>query len=396
MHPNLRGQPAEPMPTPELPRQTLVCLADGIYSCVVDHIDAGERLAHLLDALRSIVEPDDPTWQPGSADARAVMEDGWATLADALAEKPAAAAILAAMRDVARSDAALLRSRETSRRLGAVLDQLESASCHIPELMELAPRLVPELGFDRAIFSRIVDGLWVSQSVCVPDDPQWAAEINRAGQEQPQPLVPGLHETEIVRRREARMVRDVQHDSRVHRPIADASRSTSYVAAPVLAGGRVVALLHGDRYRQGRDTDDSDCDLLACYAKGLAFAFSRARAVDQLGTLSAMMQSAVDDCRETTSAPQEFTLDSGGDQRSDGAVTARAARSAVRGVRDALTAREAQILEHMAQGRTNSAIAAKLFIAEGTVKQHVKRILRKLGAENRVEAVSLLYQSDRN
>lgn len=367
----------------------------GLYSCAVDHIDAGARLQHLLDALRRIGEPDDPTWLPGSADARAIMEDGWATLAEALSEQPAAAAILVAMRDVARSDAALVRSRDTSRRIGTVLDRLEAAPCHIPDLMELAPRLVPELGFDRAIFSRIVDGVWVSQSVCVPDDPDWAAEINRVGQEQPQPLVPGLHETEIVRRREARLVCDVQHDSRVHRPIADASRSTSYVAAPVLAGGRVVALLHGDRYRQGRDTDDSDCELLACYARGLAFAFSRARAVDQLGTLGAMLQSAVDDCVETTMAPQDFTLDSAGDGGSGGRVSARAVRAAVRGVRDTLTARETQILEHMAQGRTNSAIATKLFISEGTVKQHVKRILRKLGAENRVEAVSMLYQSDR-
>ncbi len=341
-----------------------------------------------------MADPDDPNWLPSSADARAVMEDGWATLADALSERPAAAAILASLHAVARSDAALARSRDTSRRIGAVLDQLEAAPCQIPELMDLAPQLVTELGFDRAIFSRIVDGVWISQSVCVPDDPEWAAEINRVGQEQPQPLVPGLHETEIVRRREARMVSDVQHDARVHRPIADASRSTSYVAAPVLAGGRVVALLHGDRYRQGRDTDGSDCDLLTCYARGLAFAFSRARAVEQLDSLGALLRSAADDCSETTSAPQDFTLDPDSD-RSGSGVSARATRAAVRGVRGTLTAREAQILEHMAEGRTNAAIAAKLFISEGTVKQHVKRILRKLGAGNRVEAVSLLYQSDR-
>ena len=48
----------------------------------------------------------------------------------------------------------------------------------------------------------------------------------------------------------------------------------------------------------------------------------------------------------------------------------------------------------MAEGRSNSRIAEQLVISEGTVKQHVKHILRKLGAGNRVEAVSMLYQSD--
>ena len=48
----------------------------------------------------------------------------------------------------------------------------------------------------------------------------------------------------------------------------------------------------------------------------------------------------------------------------------------------------------MAQRRTNAAIASQLVISEGTVKQHVKHILRKLRVRNRAEAVSRLYQSD--
>jgi DNA-binding NarL/FixJ family response regulator len=59
-----------------------------------------------------------------------------------------------------------------------------------------------------------------------------------------------------------------------------------------------------------------------------------------------------------------------------------------------LTRREVEVLELMAQRRTNAAIASQLVISEGTVKQHVKHILRKLRAKNRAEAVSRLYQSD--
>ena len=76
-------------------------------------------------------------------------------------------------------------------------------------------------------------------------------------------------------------------------------------------------------------------------------------------------------------------------------LAARATKQAVHSVRDVLTSREAQILELMAEGMSNGRIATQLVIAEGTVKQHVKRILRKLRAGNRVEAVSMLYQSDR-
>jgi DNA-binding NarL/FixJ family response regulator len=39
-------------------------------------------------------------------------------------------------------------------------------------------------------------------------------------------------------------------------------------------------------------------------------------------------------------------------------------------------------------GLNNAAIAERLVICEGTVKSHVKHILRKLGAVNRTEAIS--------
>jgi DNA-binding NarL/FixJ family response regulator len=53
-----------------------------------------------------------------------------------------------------------------------------------------------------------------------------------------------------------------------------------------------------------------------------------------------------------------------------------------------LTARELEVLELMATGATNRRIAERLVITDGTVKSHVKRILRKLHAANRSEAVA--------
>ena len=54
---------------------------------------------------------------------------------------------------------------------------------------------------------------------------------------------------------------------------------------------------------------------------------------------------------------------------------------------DALTPREAEVLRHLVQGRSNKEIAEALTIAEETVKTHVGRVLSKLQAENRAQAI---------
>lgn len=60
--------------------------------------------------------------------------------------------------------------------------------------------------------------------------------------------------------------------------------------------------------------------------------------------------------------------------------------------REALTVREAEVLELLACGRCNKSIARELAIAVGTVKAHVKAIMGKLGASSRTQAVSVAAQ----
>lgn len=56
---------------------------------------------------------------------------------------------------------------------------------------------------------------------------------------------------------------------------------------------------------------------------------------------------------------------------------------------EALTPRERQVLELVADGLSNKAIAARLGVSDETVKFHLTAIFGKLGASNRTDAVRL-------
>jgi DNA-binding NarL/FixJ family response regulator len=58
---------------------------------------------------------------------------------------------------------------------------------------------------------------------------------------------------------------------------------------------------------------------------------------------------------------------------------------------EALTEREREILVAIGQGRTNGEIAERLVLSESTVKTHVGRVLAKIGARDRIQAVIIAY-----
>jgi DNA-binding CsgD family transcriptional regulator len=197
-------------------------------------------------------------------------------------------------------------------------------------------------------------------------------------------------ETEMVRRRGPLLVPDAQTDPRVHPTLAAATLARSYVAAPIMPEGRVIGFLHADCYMQRRHVDEFCRDVLWMFAQGVGYAFQCTVLSERLHALRAEVGRLTFDITKATDELVDAEVEV---TRIDRENVAMARSSAATFVADhspadsGLTRREIDVLRLMATGQTNAGIAARLIISEGTVKSHVKHILRKLGAANRAEAV---------
>lgn len=290
------------------------------------------------------------------------------------------------------------RSISNMRALVAVLPRLEAAPCTVAELVALAPELICELGFDRGLISRVENGMWYPELMYVVGDPAWAAEIGQTGKNAPLELKPGLHETKLVTKRQAILVTEAQNQDETHwgHPgMVAASRTSSYVAAPVMSDGEVVGILTADRYGSGLEVDELDRDLLAAFSDAFQLALSRAglaealkASVRLLAEVGKSLSQSVADVHRTPRVRIERDA-----TEAAGVLVVRSRPRTSKALPATLTPREHEVLKLMASGRTNPAIAQELFITDGTVKQHVKHILRKLGASNRSEAVVRWFQA---
>ncbi|WP_052914624.1 LuxR C-terminal-related transcriptional regulator [Protofrankia coriariae] len=266
----------------------------------------------------------------------------------------------------------------------------------VPELIESAPSIVCTMGFDRAILSRIHHSLWMAEALHVEGDGQWAQVILQAGRDNPQKLVPNLFETEIVRRKRPLTVTNVQRESRVHRPIAEVSQCRSYVAVPIMSSDQMIGFLHADRYFHRGGFTDFDQDVLTFFAEGFGYTLERAILLERLTQMrTEMLRYAAG---LTALINDDFEEQSGLGTHGKEHRPARPERPPDddrRTTGSPLTRREIDVLRLMAAGDTNHQIASKLVITEGTVKSHVKHILRKLLAANRAEAVSIWLNGQR-
>ncbi|MET7995875.1 LuxR C-terminal-related transcriptional regulator [Amycolatopsis sp. NPDC005232] len=262
----------------------------------------------------------------------------------------------------------------------------------VARLAKCVPDAVCQLGFDRALFSEIRESVWVPQSCTVLGDPAWAAEILRVGWAESPVLDRTVVETEAVRRRRALLVTDAQREARGLACLVEAARLESYVVAPVVGDDGVLGLVHADRHVQGRQVDEFDREVFGTFAQGLGIAFRRTVLVERLHSLRTEVgrfTTNLADAMDRILSNSNPAVPVVGDPvvPPAGPVPARSF------VESALTPRQLEVLRLMGDGRTNAAIATRLTISEDTAKSHVKQILRKLGAANRAEAVSLFLRT---
>jgi DNA-binding CsgD family transcriptional regulator/GAF domain-containing protein len=265
---------------------------------------------------------------------------------------------------------------------------------HVADVDGLAERAVAAacagVGLDRAMLFRVDGSRLVAEAVHVARDPEGAQRLLREAREQPFPLQHAQVETEIVRRRLPRLVRVPQGDPGTG--LVRFARSPAFVLAPVMPEGRVIGLLYGDRAAGGGELDALDLDLLWMLSEGVGHVLQsillRERLEAQRAQLQRMMSAAADAMRAACTA--EIAL--GTPASSDTVVALRPGRPPVDRLQALLTRRELEVLELVADGETNAGIADRLVIAEGTVKSHVKSLLRKLHVANRAEAVSRYHR----
>ena len=226
------------------------------------------------------------------------------------------------------------------------------------------------------------------------DDPDGAERAVELLRETPLRLEYPVVEAELMRRRRASIVRPPGGDERGRTPPLPVEDGLSYVAAPILLDGRAVGFFHG-AYAD-RQVESLERDAVWAFADGFAQLFERA-----------VLRRRVREQRRQLRELVAWT-DAMAAELSEGAIELEVeaeppAPSAARGVvaagdgdmgrlRELLTRRELDVLRLMARGDSNKAIATELVVSEGTVKFHVKNILRKLRAANRVEAASRYVQ----
>lgn len=291
------------------------------------------------------------------------------------------------LRSAVRAERAALGSLSDVRDAFARLRPITS----VAELLALAPVQAAELGYQRVLVSRLVSWIWLPCFAYAADGPEMAEGMVRAGSVRPRKLNGTLVEMDMVRDRGAMLVHDAQHHPRTHRELVGFTRTTSYVAAPLVSTDHVVGLLHADR--AGGQVDHFDQELLGLFAECLGLALERTVFFERLQALRTQLAAHTNSISDLIG---EFV------DNETTTLTVPATRPGPSGERPVapegellgLTRRESDILREMATGKTNSQIADRLYISEGTVKSHVKSVLRKLGAANRADAVCRYFQAD--
>jgi len=268
----------------------------------------------------------------------------------------------------------------------AALSRLRGIPTSDALLESACEELVSRCGFHRAVLSRVENSYWkplmLHERSAAESGSWFSTWIN-----QTVPITHSSPESEVRSRRRPSLVYDTE-SAPVYRPlIVQSGNSRSYVVAPLQHGDDVVGFLHTDHYPLDRRADESDREVLWAFADGFGHIYERTVLLERLRAQRDSVRDLFFGAVDRIDHLCEAGIDSvrrgydGDGARSDVALPSQD-----------LTDREAEVFDLMVTGATNQTIAQQLVITEGTVKSHVKHILRKFGAVNRAQAIAWALQ----
>jgi LuxR family transcriptional regulator, regulator of acetate metabolism len=270
---------------------------------------------------------------------------------------------------------------------GQALRQLRSAAS-LPALFRVATYAICEqIGLERAALFSLRGRTLVAESVHELGAPDDDGRLERLCS-QSFLLGPWLREAEVLRRGRAMLVNDAAADQRA---IGALPGAPSYVLAALICRQQAVGLIHADRGLTGSTVTLLDRDLVWAFAEGLGFALERIVIAERLRAQSERVVALVRSTEASVTELGRAEIELPGPRPQPSPNTQPVATD--RDLRDALTRREREVLTMLADGETNAGIAERLVVSEGTVKTHVKHILRKFGVQNRSQAVSRYFRA---
>jgi DNA-binding CsgD family transcriptional regulator len=356
---------------------TVVERAEAVVAAVADHLAlpppdlTPTALGHQLGNLRQRLEqrialPSDPT-------------DDWAATAE-LSISILRLECELLDHDLARQVRCLSKIRHALGDLRGLLPR---------EMIHAAPVVLSrELAFARTMISSVRGSLWLPQHLHIAGedaDPQSQAFRKYVDGAQIQ-LADAPLETELVRKRCGVFAPSPMEDRRTFKEFVEVSGCFGYVAAPITVQGRAIGILHADRPEPHGIVTMDHLEQLEAFAECLSVAFESAvleeKAAQQRIEVDNLCAN-VDELLGRSARPVLWSL--------PGAVPLQLHHAYHRGEEPAvpaLTAREREIMSHVATGATNHQIARYLVISEGTVKSHLKHIAKKLNTSSRAAAVA--------
>ena len=267
------------------------------------------------------------------------------------------------------------------------IQQLLNGAATVPELLGRASDLARgECGFDRAIILTVEAGALRADRLRALEDPG-SDRLRRELLAEPLELRPGSAESEFIR-----LVESGRGESSGGLSLLRGRHGFGEVAlAAIMPEDTVLAVLVLDRARP--KVGPAERVLAQGFAQMITHALERQlmrKRIDDLASeLKYMMASSTALLQETLHAPMQL----------DGAVAEGTTFGQMGSIkpqtteqlRELFTRREWTVAKEIIAGKSNREIASSLQLSPETVKTYVSRVLRKLGAANRAEAVARYF-----